>query len=170
MKVLTLTTPDIENGFGCRVTIWFAGCNRRCPGCHNPHTWNYNQGKELLSKEVLNKIWDAVDKDYIQGITLSGGDPFDQNDESLMELFNFIELFKVKYPMKDIWIYSGGLYEDFMKNDILREILMWSDVLVDGPFIQELKLLDLPFRGSTNQRIIDLKKSIYSDKVIEIEV
>lgn len=170
MKVLTLTTPDIENGFGCRVTIWFAGCNRRCPGCHNPHTWNYNQGKELLSKEVLNKIWDAVDKDYIQGITLSGGDPFDQNDESLMELLNFIELFKVKYPMKDIWIYSGGLYEDFMKNDILREILMWSDVLVDGPFIQELKLLDLPFRGSTNQRIIDLKKSIYSDKVIEIEV
>ena len=170
MKVLTLTTPDIENGFGCRVTIWFAGCNRRCPGCHNPHTWNYNQGKELLSKEVLNKIWDAVDKDYIQGITLSGGDPFDQNDESLMELLNFIELFKVKYPMKDIWIYSGGLYEDFMKNDILREILMWSDVLVDGPFIQELKLLDLPFRGSTYQRIIDLKKSIYSDKVIEIEV
>ena len=170
MKVLTLTTPDIENGFGCRVTIWFAGCNRRCPGCHNPHTWNYNQGKELLSKEVLNKIWDAVDKDYIQGITLSGGDPFDQNDESLMELLNFIELFKVKYPMKDIWIYSGGLYEDFMKNDILREILMWSDVLVDGPFIQELKLLDLPFRGSTNQRIIDLKKSIYSDKIIEIEV
>jgi len=170
MKVLTLTTPDIENGLGCRVTIWIAGCNRHCPGCHNPHTWAYNQGKELLSDEVLDKIMYEVDKDYIQGITLSGGDPFDQDEESLRDLLVFIKMFKLEYPMKDIWIYSGGLYEDFMKHDIIREILLWSDVLVDGPFVQELKLLDLPFRGSTNQRIIDLRKSIYSDKIVEIPV
>ncbi len=170
MNVLTVTTPDIENGFGCRVTIWFAGCNRKCPGCHNPHTWNYNQGKKLLSNKVLNKIYKEVDKDYIQGITLSGGDPFDQNEEALKELLVFIKDFKVKFPTKDIWIYSGGYYEDFMKNDIIREILLWCDVLVDGPFIQEKKILDLPFRGSTNQRIIDLKKSLYSDKITEIPV
>jgi len=170
MKVLTLTTPDIENGLGCRVTIWIAGCNRHCPGCHNPHTWAYNQGKELLSDEVLDKIMYEVDKDYIQGITLSGGDPFDQDEESLRDLLVFIKMFKLEYPMKDIWIYSGGLYEDFMKHDIIREILLWSDVLVDGPFVQELKLLDLPFRGSTNQRIIDLRKSIYPDKIVEIPV
>lgn len=170
MKVLTLTTPDIENGFGCRVTIWFAGCNRRCPGCHNPHTWAYNQGEELLSEEVLNKIYSLVDKDYIQGITLSGGDPFDQDENSLKELLVFIKYFKINYPDKDIWIYSGGLYEDFIKNDIIREILIWSDVLVDGPFKQELKELDLPFKGSTNQRIIDLKKSLFTNTIVEIPV
>ena len=170
MKVLTLTTPDIENGFGCRVTIWFAGCNRRCPGCHNPHTWAYNQGEELLSEKVLNKIYSLVDKDYIQGITLSGGDPFDQDENSLKELLIFIKHFKINYPDKDIWIYSGGLYEDFIKNDIIREILIWSDVLVDGPFKQELKELDLPFKGSTNQRIIDLKKSLFTNTIVEIPV
>ena len=96
MKVLTLTTPDIENGFGCRVTIWFAGCNRRCPGCHNPHTWAYNQGKELLSEEVLNKIYSLVDKDYIQGITLSGGDPIYQVSGAL----KLVNLFKSKEVTK----------------------------------------------------------------------
>ena len=170
MRVLTLTTPDIENGFGCRVTIWVAGCNRHCPGCHNPHTWAYNQGKKLISVEVLLKIYEQVDKDYIQGITISGGDPFDQDEESLNDLLFFIKDFKINFPDKDIWIYSGGLYEDFIKNDIIREILLWSDVLVDGPFIQEKKLLDLPFRGSTNQRIIDLKKSLFSDTIVEIPV
>lgn len=170
MRVLTITTPDIENGFGNRVTIWVAGCNRHCPGCHNPHTWNYNQGKELLDDSVLDKIMTESSYDYIQGITLSGGDPFDQDEESLKELLAFIKMFKLEYPNKDIWIYSGGLYEDFLKNDIIRDILIWCDVLVDGPFIQELKKLDLPFKGSTNQRIIDLRKSIYSDKIVEIPI
>lgn len=170
MKVLTITTPDIENGLGCRVTIWIAGCNRHCQGCHNPHTWNYNQGKELFSDEVLEKIMTEVDNDYIQGITLSGGDPFDQDEESLKELLEFIKHFKFKYPNKDIWVYSGGLYEEFMKNDTIRDILIWCDVLVDGPFIQEKKILDLAFRGSTNQRMIDLKKSLYSNKIVEIPV
>ena len=170
MRVLTITTPDIENGFGCRVTIWFSGCNRRCPGCHNPHTWNYNQGQKLLTDKVLNKIYEEVDKDYIQGITLSGGDPFDQDENSLNELYVFIRDFKLKFPNKDIWVYSGGLYEDFIKNDILRDILLWCDVLVDGPFIQEKKVLDLPYRGSTNQRVIDIQKSFYSNTIVEIPV
>lgn len=158
MKVLTLTTPDIENGFGCRVTIWFAGCNRRCPGCHNPHTWAYNQGEELLSEEVLNKIYSLVDKDYIQGITLSGGDPFDQNENSLKELLVFIKHFKINYPDKDIWIYSGDVFENLIKNPYKRELLKLCDILVDGPFIKEKQKTGLPFRGSDNQRIITLKE------------
>ena len=170
MKVLTITTPDIENGFGCRLTIWISGCNRKCPGCHNPHTWKYDQGKELLSDEVMDKIFYKAGQDYIQGITLSGGDPFDQGEEHLKELLEFIKEFKLRFPSKDIWVYSGGLYEDFMKDNILREILLWCDVLVDGPFIQEKKILDLPFRGSTNQRIIDIQKSIYSNTIVEIPV
>jgi len=170
MRVLTITTPDIENGFGNRVTIWFAGCNRHCPGCHNPHTWNYNQGKELLSDKVLDKIMFEAGYDYIQGITLSGGDPFDQDEDDLKELLTFIKQFKLEYPDKDIWVYSGGFYEDFIKDDVIREILLWCDVLVDGPFIKDLKKLDLPFKGSTNQRIIDLKKSLFSDTIVEIPV
>lgn len=169
MRVLTLTTPDIENGFGCRVTIWVAGCNRHCPGCHNPHTWLYDQGKELLSDEVLNKIFDECSHQYIQGITISGGDPLDQSDESLNELLIFLKHFKLEFPSKDVWIYSGGTYEELIKNDIIKQIFTWSDVLVDGPFIQEKKVLDLPFRGSTNQRIIDLNKTFCND-IVEIPV
>lgn len=157
MNVLTLTSPDIENGLGCRVTIWVAGCNRHCPGCHNPHTWDYNQGESLLSEKVLDKIFSEVDFDYIQGITISGGDPLDQKDSSLNDLLTFIKMFKEKYPKKDIWIYSGGIYEELIKNTIIKDILSYCDILVDGPFIQDLKQLDLPFRGSTNQRIIKLK-------------
>lgn len=157
MNVLTLTSPDIENGLGCRVTIWVAGCNRHCSGCHNPHTWDYNQGESLLSEKVLDKIFSEVDFDYIQGITISGGDPLDQKDSSLNDLLTFIKMFKEKYPKKDIWIYSGGIYEELIKNTIIKDILSYCDILVDGPFIQDLKQLDLPFRGSTNQRIIKLK-------------
>jgi anaerobic ribonucleoside-triphosphate reductase activating protein len=169
MKVLTITTPDVENGLGCRVTIWVAGCSRHCPGCHNPHTWKYNQGSELLSDEVLDKIFYEAGFDYIQGITLSGGDPLDQDEASLIELLTFIKQFKLEFPDKDIWIYSGGTYEQLMENDIIREILLWCDVLVDGPFIQDKKVLDLAFRGSTNQRIIDLNKTFIND-IVEIPV
>lgn len=169
MNVLTLTTPDIENGLGCRVTVWVAGCNRRCPGCHNPHTWDYNQGKRLLSVEVLLPIFTELDKDYIQGITISGGDPLDQDEDSLRDLLYFVKVIKTKFPYKDIWIYSGGIYEELIKNETIQDILLWCDVLVDGPFIQEKKVLDLPFRGSTNQRIIDLKKS-FLNTIVEIPV
>lgn len=159
MNVLTLTSPDIENGLGCRVTIWVAGCNRKCPGCHNPHTWSYNQGKPLLSEDVMNKIFNECSYDYIRGLTISGGDPLDQPKESLKELFEFIKIFKSRFPKKDIWIYSGGIYEDLIKNDIIKEILSYCDVLVDGPFIQSKKELDLSFCGSSNQRIIFLNKT-----------
>ena len=81
-KVLTITHPDVENGTGCRVTIWTSGYNHHCPGCHNKHTWDYNQGTNLFDKNVLNKIYEEVDKPYIKGITLSGGDPLGQSDES----------------------------------------------------------------------------------------
>lgn len=169
MRVLTLTTPDIENGTGNRVTLWVAGCSRKCPGCHNPHTWDYNQGSELFSEEVLNRLYNEVDKPYIKGITISGGDPLDQSEESKKELLHFIKKFKVKFPMLDIWIYTGALYEDLMNDDISREILVWCDVLVDGPFIQERKQLDLAFRGSDNQRIIDLNASCL-DNIVEYKI
>lgn len=157
MKILTLTTPDVENGLGCRVTLWFAGCSHHCEGCHNKHTWDYNQGKNLLNKQVLDKIFEEVDKPYIKGITLSGGDPLDQSDENLLKLDAFLLLFKEKFKDKDIWIYSGGIYEELKENTTIKNILKKCDVLVDGPFKKELYNPDLPFRGSTNQTIWENK-------------
>jgi anaerobic ribonucleoside-triphosphate reductase activating protein len=155
-KVLTITYPDVENGLGCRVTIWCAGCSHHCPGCHNKHTWNYNQGSCLF--DVRESIFNEVNKPFIKGITLSGGDPLDQSFSALQQLEIFIDDFKKEFPDKDIWIYSGDTFETLMQSPIKRRILKKCDVLVDGPFIQEQYDPDLAFRGSSNQRIIDLKE------------
>ena len=156
MRVLTITSPDIENGLGYRTTIWFAGCSHHCPGCHNQHTWAYNQGTPLQDAAVIDKICEEVSKDYVRGITLSGGDPLSQPDENLSMLLAFLIHFKEMFPDKDIWIYSGDTYETNIEHPIKKKILSLCDVLVDGPFIKSKYDTDLAFRGSSNQRIIDL--------------
>jgi len=170
MRVLTITTPDVENGLGNRVTIWFAGCSHRCVGCHNQHTWDYNQGTPLFDKGVIEKIFSEVDKDYIAGITLAGGDPFSQSDESLNELLKFIRMYKSAFPEKNIWVYSGATYESDMLHPIKKQILDKCDVMVDGPFILALRDPDLAFRGSSNQRVIDLKKTREKGEVVLLDV
>ena len=160
MNILTMTTPDMENGNGCRVTLWFAGCGHHCEGCQNQHTWNYEQGVLLSNDDVKMKIFTEVDHDYIQGVTLSGGDPLMQTDDSLEELKKFIIEFKGLYPSKDIWIYSGYTFEEICASPKKKEILELCDVLVDGPYICSLNNDDLPFRGSENQRIIYLKDAL----------
>lgn len=158
LHILTVTSPDIENGIGYRVTIWFAGCSHHCLGCHNIHTWKYNQG-ELFSKEIIEKIYNEVDKNYIRGITLSGGDPLDQSYSALQELYMFLTEFKNDFPEKDIWVYTGDTFENLTKTPIIRKILSKCDVLVDGLFIKDKFDPDIAFRGSTNQRIIDIQKT-----------
>jgi anaerobic ribonucleoside-triphosphate reductase activating protein len=154
-NVLTITHPDVENGLGCRVTIWCAGCGHHCEGCHNPHTWNYNQGRCL--EDVKQQIFELVDRPYIKGITLSGGDPLDQSFEALQKLLVFIDDFKKEFPDKDIWVFAGDTIEELVLTPIKRRILKKCDVLVDGRFVKSLYDPDLAFRGSRNQRIIDLK-------------
>ena len=154
-NVLTVTSPDVENGLGCRVTIWCAGCGHHCEGCHNPHTWNYNQGRCL--EDVKQQIFELVNKPYIKGITLSGGDPLDQSFEALQKLLVFIDDFKKDFPDKDIWVFAGDTIEELVLTPIKRRILKKCDVLVDGRFVKNLYDPDLAFRGSSNQRIIDLK-------------
>lgn len=170
MRVLTITTPDMENGLGCRVTIWFAGCSHKCPGCHNQHTWDYNQGELFLSDLIQNTIYEEVNKDYIAGITLAGGDPLSQNDESLLELLDFLTKFKKDFPTKNIWIYSGDTYETNMEHSIKKKIILLCDVLVDGPFMINKLDHDIAFRGSTNQRIIDIKNTQICNKIIELNI
>ena len=169
MKVAAITTSDIANGPGIRCTIWVSGCNHKCPGCHNSELQDYNFGKHtLLSDEVYEKVSKELNKPYISGITLSGGDPLDQPFENLNNLLDFTKVISNQFTNKTIWIYSGGIYEDLIKYDVIKDILLNCDVLVDGLFDINKRDITLPFRGSSNQRIIDLKQTFEKNKVIEI--
>jgi len=153
MRYLAVTKPDINNGTGCRVTVWVAGCTHHCMGCHNPETWDYNQG-DVLTTKVWDQISEALSNPHIMGITFSGGDPLAQDDKGLKELSWLIDRIRKEFPTKDIWLFTGDVYEDALRHELKAEILSKCDVVVDGPFKITLKDLSLPFRGSSNQRII----------------
>jgi len=155
LKIIDITAPDINNGNGIRITVWIAGCTHKCKGCHNAWTWNYNQGKDFISEqdEILNKLSDWLSRDYVDGVTFSGGDPLDQNTSALKELMLLVKWIKRNYPSKTIWVYTGYVYEEL--SEYQKEILELCDVLVDGPYKEELRdIAHCPFRGSTNQRIL----------------
>lgn len=157
MNIIRVDPVDIANGPGVRVVVWVAGCHHNCTGCHNPTTHDFNQGHDAINLEPL--IMTLIKPDYIRGITFSGGDPFaPENIQYVSKLCNKI---KSNYPQKDTWVYTGYTFEEI---DI--KYLKNVDVLVDGPFIQDKKDITLLFRGSSNQRLIDVKNSINSNKII----
>ena len=153
MKYINITHPDINNGTGCRVTLWIPGCTHNCPGCHNAWTANYDIGKEF-DNDAKELIYKELSKPYIDGLTISGGDPLDQNLETLSDLREFLIKVKYKFPTKTIWLYTGYYLDDL--NDWQLEVVNLCDVIVDGPFIKELADKSLAFRGSSNQKIIHL--------------
>ena len=150
MNYIDITSPDVNNGEGCRVTLWVAGGPHHCPGCHNPHTHDYNAGKPFTADTYV-EIKNMLSKPYIKGLTLSGGDPLGQSENNLNVILNIVRWIKEDLPDKDIWIYTGYKYEDL--KDTQLEILKYCDVLVDGPYVEELRDITLPFRGSSNQKI-----------------
>ena len=154
LRILDITAPDINNGNGIRITLWVAGCSHKCKGCHNVWTWDYNQGIKFIENkdDILNKLSNWLQRDYVDGITFSGGDPLDQDRLSLSELMQLIKWVRLNYPTKTIWLYTGYEYEKL--NKYQKEITDNCDTIVDGPFIEEKKTFDCPFRGSSNQRII----------------
>ena len=154
LRILDITAPDINNGNGIRITLWVAGCTHKCKGCHNAWTWDYNQGIKFIENkdDILNKLSNWLQRDYVDGITFSGGDPLDQDPLSLSELMQLIKWVRLNYPTKTIWLYTGYEYEKL--NKYQKEIANNCDTIVDGPFIEEKKTFDCPFRGSSNQRII----------------
>lgn len=166
MKYLRMTYPDLANGNGCRITLWLPGCSHNCPGCHNEWTHKYNQGKDF-NKEEFDKLVNFLNKDYVDGLTLSGGDPLDQSDEILDELYQLLQNLKQTVDKEfNIWIYTG-----YYKRELVREsqqkILNICDYLVDGPYIEKFRNIMLPFRGSSNQHIWDLKSDCIADEVIK---
>lgn len=148
MRFHNITYPDVNNGEGCRVTLWVAGCTHHCKGCHNPQTWSFKSGREF-TEDIKNKLYNVLKLPYIKGITLSGGDPLDSFDD----IFELVRDIKNSFNDKDIWLFSGYTLED-IQNSEKNIILEYIDVLVDGEFKEELKDLTLKFRGSSNQRIL----------------
>ena len=140
---------DVANGPGVRVSLFVSGCRNHCRGCFNPETWDFRYGKPF-TKETEDVIVEALRPSWIQGLSILGGDPFEEENEN--ELIPFVKRVKKELPDKDIWIYSGFTFDELEG----RELLRYADVLVDGPFIEDEKDAGLAFRGSRNQRIIRL--------------
>ncbi len=161
---------DIANGPGVRVSLFVSGCTHRCKNCFNTVAWDFNYGKPFTD-DVKNKILSECKADYIKGLSLLGGEPFEpENQECLTE---FLKTFKETYPQKDVWCYSGYTYEQLIgekegrcHTPLTKTMLSYIDVLVDGKFVQELYSIRLQFRGSSNQRLIDLNKTRQSGEIV----
>lgn len=160
---------DIANGPGVRVTLFVSGCTNHCKNCFQPQTWDFKYGQPF-TKEVEDDLLEMMSPDYIDGITILGGEPMEpSNQEALLP---FLKRVKEKYPSKTIWVFSGFTFEElkdeasYANCKYTDEILGISDVLVDGRFEEELKNISLRFRGSSNQRLIDLKKTASDGEIV----
>lgn len=160
---------DIADGEGVRVTLFCSGCTNRCEGCFQPETWDFCYGKEY-TKETEDQLIQMLTNPNIQGLTLLGGDPFEPSNQRT--LITLLRRVKQELPTKDVWAYTGFVYEqDLLEGqrkhtEVTDEMLSYIDVLVDGPFIIDEKDISLYFRGSTNQRVIDMPKTLKSGSVV----
>ena len=161
---------DIANGEGVRVSLFVSGCTHHCKNCFNPETWSFDYG-EPFTAEVEDKIISELEPDYINGLSLLGGEPFEPSNQAV--LLPFLRRVKERFPDKTVWCYTGYLFDrELLSESRARcehtdEMLSLIDVLVDGEFVQELYNISLQFRGSSNQRIIDVQKSLNSGKLTE---
>lgn len=160
---------DIANGEGVRVSLFVSGCRRHCKGCFNAVTWDFKYGKPFTAA-TEEELLQALAPDYIAGLTLLGGDPFEP--ENQIVLYPFLEKVRAKYPQKTIWCYTGYTYgggtvlEEEVQTEVTKAMVGLLDVLVDGRFIEAQKDIRLRFRGSSNQRVIDVKRSISSGSTV----
>ena len=177
MNYHKIEKTSIANGTGVRVTLWVSGCKIHCNNCQNPQTWEFDSGK-LFDYNAKQELLNALNKTYIQGITFSGGHPLEY--ENLPDVYDIIKEIKDHYPKKNIWLYTGYTLSinDFdttadigFDNALLRNLILSKcDVVVDGPYIEEQRDITLQFRGSKNQRLIDVKESIKQNKIIQYKI
>lgn len=167
-----IRTGDIANGPGIRISLFVSGCTNKCKGCFQPETWDFNYGKPY-TKSIEDKMMDELAKPYYRGITILGGEPFEPSNQ--VEIIKIIRRIRNEMPKKDIWMYTGNLLDVDLIPDgkkycsVTDEILRSIDVLVDGRFIEEQKNLSLKFKGSENQRVIDMIETMKQGKVILAE-
>lgn len=166
MNYADIRPIDVANGPGIRVSLFVSGCTHACPECFNPETWDFGYGQPFGTAEE-EKILACLGKEYVQGLSLLGGEPFHpQNQQAVLHL---VEQVRERYPQKDVWCYTGYLYEDLAagrEGKWGRSLLEKLDILVDGPFVAARKNLGLRFRGSDNQRIIQVKPSLESGQAV----
>ena len=153
MRYHNITKDDMLNGDGLRVVLWVSGCSHCCKGCQNPITWDVNGGV-LFDDAAKQEIFEQLDKPYISGITFSGGDPL--HSANRMDVRTLMAEIREKYPQKTIWLYTGDVWENVMHYPMMRYV----DVLVDGEFMIEKRDIKLMWKGSSNQRVIDVQKSL----------
>ena len=159
MRYHNITKDDMLNGDGLRTVLWVAGCSHGCKNCQNPITWDICGGIPF-DEEAKNELFEALEPDYISGITFSGGDPLHvQNREEIGQLICEV---RERFPQKTIWVYSGYTWEEVKDLPYLK----LADVLVDGRFVEELKDVTLHWKGSANQRVIDIQKTLESGEIV----
>ena len=171
MNYAAIKKFDVANGEGIRTTLFVSGCRNRCKNCFQPETWDFNYGKPF-DDAAKAEIFASMEISSVKGLTLLGGEPMEPENQA--GLLPFLREFKEKFPEKDIWLFSGNLYEELTAGignhpkslDITPEILSYVDILVDGRFVEEKKRLGLRFRGSENQRIIDMNKTRAAGEIV----
>lgn len=169
MNYAVIKNCDIANGPGVRVSLFVSGCTHRCPGCFNAEAWDFDYGTPF-TQETIDKILEMMKPSHIKGLTLLGGEPFEPQNQP--EIVKLLRQLKTVYPEKSVWAFSGYLFdEDILAGrlgpwEITKEYLNYLDVLVDGPFVMEKKDLNLRFRGSSNQRLIDVPASLRENCVV----
>ena len=163
MNYHNILHDDMRNGTGLRVTLFLSGCNHYCHNCQNPQTWDPNSGVEfdLAAKE---EIFEQLNKDYIAGITITGGDPLYK--ENVDDVLDLCENIKKTFPNKTIWIYTGSTWEEILESRQLTKIIINVDVVVDGCYMEEFSDIKYHWAGSTNQRIINVKKSLKQGEIV----
>jgi anaerobic ribonucleoside-triphosphate reductase activating protein len=162
MNYAKINTTDIANGIGVRVSLFVSGCRRHCPGCHNELAWDFDFGQPF-TKTTMKRILSRLGEDFIDGLTILGGEPFEPDNVGTM--WEIISEVKRVYPTKTIWVYSGYTYEE-LHDRYPDDLLSMIDVLVDGAFVEDLKDITLKFRGSSNQRIIDVPATLKAGEVV----
>lgn len=172
MNYGTIKKFDIANGLGVRVSLFISGCTHHCKGCFNAEAWDFQYG-ELFTEQTEQEILDALAHPFIQGLSLLGGEPFEIENQKV--LVPFLRKVRQAFPQKDIWCYSGytletEILQGKVHTEVTDEFLSYLDVLVDGEFVEELKDISLPYRGSSNQRLIDIPQTLRSSQVILKEI
>jgi len=167
MKMAGFYDESISNGLGWRAVLFVSGCPHNCPGCHNQESQDYNYGEEFNKKEIISRI---KENSILNGVTISGGEPL--CPENITEVNSFIEDLKKEKPNFDVWCYTGYTFEELeaRKDDVTANALKNIDVLVDGRFVLERKDPEIKFRGSDNQRILDVKETLKENKIVELAI
>lgn len=169
MYYADIKSYDIANGEGCRVTLFVSGCTNHCKGCFQPETWDFHYGQPY-TKDTEEYILNLLQNPHIEGLTILGGEPFEPFNQA--ELVNLLHIVKQKFPEKNIWCFTGFVYDkDLLKGQrkhtsATDEMLSYIDVLVDGPFILQQRDISLWFRGSKNQRVLDMKQTLQQGSIV----